>query len=284
MNNKETLIKDFKDLGLQDGDVVFIRGNLGKMGRLKPRELFLDALFEVIGSNGTVVTLGFTKSFPFYKVDKSYIFDKNTIPDTGAFGKLCLSYQNAKRSKHPTNSFIAIGKNAEKVLENHDENAMLYDPTKILIELNAKMIIFGIIDESPGFTTVHYVQQELGLTKKSFFKNLFRVYYKNEKNEIKLFKKSDVGGCSAGFGKFYQYYLSSGFLRTGNIGNSSALLIHAQDAYNIEYKLMKKNNSFHFCDNPLCISCRLSWKYDLKYSINYLLLKVKSLFIRKIKK
>lgn len=46
---------------------------------------------------------------------------------------------------------------------------MLYDPIKKLIELNAKMIIFGIIDESPGFfTTVHYAQQELGLTKQSF--------------------------------------------------------------------------------------------------------------------
>ena len=281
MNSKETLINDFKNLGLQEGDVVFIRGNLGKVGRVKPRELFLDALFEAIGYSGTIVTLGFTKSFPFYKVDKKYIFEQNTIPETGAFGKLCLQYKNSKRSNHPTNSFIAIGKYADDILKDHDENAMLYDPTKKLIELNAKMIIFGIIDESPGFTTVHYVQQELGLTEQSFFQNLFRVYYKDKNDNLKLFKKSDVGGCSAGFGKFYPHYLSNGFLKTGQIGNSSAILINAKDAYAIEYRLMKDNNSFHFCDNPLCVSCRLSWKYDLKYALNYLILKVISLFKRK---
>ncbi|MCT7586731.1 AAC(3) family N-acetyltransferase [Aliarcobacter butzleri] len=281
MNSKETLINDFKNLGLQEGDVVFIRGNLGKVGRLKPRELFLDALFEVIGDSGTIVTLGFTKSFPFYKVDKEYIFDESTIPETGAFGKLCLNYKDAKRSNHPTNSFIAIGKYADEILKDHDENAMLYDPIKKLIELNTKMIIFGIIDESPGFTTVHYAQQELGLTKQSFFKKLFRVYYKDKKGNLKLFKKSDIGGCSHGFGKFYPYYLSNGLLKIAKIGNSSAILINARDAYNIEYKLMKENKSFHFCDNPLCISCRLSWKYDLKYSVNYLLLKIISLFKRK---
>lgn len=64
MNSKEILINDFKNLGLQANDVVFIRGNIGKVGRIKPREL-LDALFEVIGDGGTIVTLGFTKKFSF---------------------------------------------------------------------------------------------------------------------------------------------------------------------------------------------------------------------------
>lgn len=281
MNNKEKLIGDFEKLGLIEGDVVFIRGNLGKVGRMKPREVFLDALFEVIGISGTVVTLGFTKSFPFYKVDKEYIFKKTTVPETGAFGKLCLKYENSKRSMHPTNSFIAIGKYTDEILKDHDENSMLYDPVKKLIELNAKMIVFGIIDESPGFTTAHYAQQELGLTKKSFFKNLFRVYYEDSFGTPKLYKKNNVGGCSAGFGKFYPYYLASGFLKTGSIGNSSAILINAKDAYGIEYKLIKDNNSFHFCDNPLCISCRVAWKYDQKYSINYIFLKIFNLFKRK---
>ena len=155
---EDTLIADFLKLGIKNGDTVFIRGNLGKIGKLKKREYFLDALFSVIGETGTIVTLGFTKSFPFYRLDKNYIFDKNTLPYTGALGKLCLKYKGAIRSKHPTNSFIAIGKNAKFILDNHDERAMLYDPMKKIIGLNAKMLIFGIINESPGFTSVHYVQ------------------------------------------------------------------------------------------------------------------------------
>jgi len=275
---KKLLIADFKRLGLVDGDTVLIRGNLGKIGRMKPREVLLDALFEVIGQNGTVVTLGFTKSFPFYKVNKNYIYDQNTIPETGALGKLCLHYKGAKRSTHPTNSFIAIGKHADEIVNDHDESSMLYDPIKKIIELDAKMIIFGIISDSPGFTTVHYVQQQLNLTKQSLFKNLFRVYYKNKTNDIQLYKKSDIGGCSAGFGKFYQHYLSNNLLKIGTIGKSSVLSIKAREAYDLEYKLIKSNNSFHFCDNPLCVSCRLSWKYDMKYALSFFTLKISSLF------
>ncbi len=275
---KKQLINDFLELGLKKDDTVFIRGNLGKVGQLKPRNIFLDALFDVIGEGGTVVTLGFTKSFPFYKVDKKYIFDKDTLPETGALGKLCLKYKGAKRSSHPTNSFIAIGQNANLIINNHDQNSLLYDPIKKLIDLNAKMIIFGIIDESPGFTTVHYAQQKLGLTKQSLFKNLFRVYYRNQSNEVKIYKKSDVGGCSSGFGKFYQHYVANNLLKVGNIGKSSALILNAKEAYALEYKLIESNNSFHFCDNPLCVSCRLSWKYNMKDSFTFCILKIMSLF------
>ena len=216
-------------------------------------------------------------------MDKDYIYTQKTLPETGSFAKLCLNYSSAKRSNHPSNSFIAIGPKSDEILCEHNQDAMLYDPMKKLVELKAKMVIFGVIDESPGFTTVHLAQQELGLTKKSLLKNLFRVYYKDENNNTKLFKKSDIGGCSAGFNKFYAHYLANNLLKIGSIGKSSALLIESEKAYDLEYKLINNDNSFHFCDNPLCMSCRLTWKYDLKYSINYILLKSISLFMRKKK-
>lgn len=269
----ETLKNDFINLGITQGDTVLIRGNLGKVGRIK-KEIFLKSLLDVVGQNGTIVTLGFTKAFPFYKVDKDFIFDLQTKPNTGALGSIFLNHPQAQRSCHPTNSYIAIGKNAQYILENHDENSLIYDPMKKLIELNAKMLIFGIIEDSPGFTTVHLAQQELGLTKKSFFKGFFRVLYKNKHDEIKLFKKNDVGGCSAGFGKFYSHYLSHNVLKIGKIGKSIALSINSRDSYQIEYDLLKNDNSFHLCDNPLCLSCRCTWKYNLKYLPNFIILKL----------
>ena len=166
MNTLETLKNDFINLGITQGDTVLIRGNLGKVGRIK-KEIFLKSLLDVVGPNGTIVTLGFTKAFPFYKVDKDFIFDLQTKPNTGALGSIFLNHPQAQRSCHPTNSYIAIGKNAQYILENHDENSLIYDPMKKLIELNAKMLIFGIIEDSPGFTTVHLAQQELGLDRKS---------------------------------------------------------------------------------------------------------------------
>lgn len=273
MITKNSLIENFKNLNIQKGDTVFIRGNLGKIGRLKERNIFLESLLELIGDNGTIITLGFTKSFPFYKLDKNFVFNKSTESTTGALSKLFMSNYDCKRSEHPTNSFLAIGHNAEYILENHNENSLSYDPMKRVIELNAKMIIFGIVDESPGFTTVHFAQQELGLTKKSFMSRLFRVYY-NKGGEKKLFIRKDIGGCSLGFDKFYKHYINQNILKIGQIGNSQAISTEAQKAYEIEYSLIHQNNSFHFCDDPLCISCRASWKYDLKYLPNYIILKI----------
>lgn len=177
MLNKDILVESFKSLDIAQGDTVFIRGNLGKVGRLKPRSIFLDALLEVVGEEGTIATLGFTKAFPFYKIDKEYIFDRNTPSTSGALAKLFMNHTKCVRSEHPTNSFLAIGKNASIIVEEHDESSLSYAPMKKIIELNAKMVIFGIIADSPGFTTVHYAQEELGLTKKSLFKGVLKVYY-----------------------------------------------------------------------------------------------------------
>lgn len=272
MITKNNLIENFKNLGIEEGDTVFIRGNLGKVGRLKKRDIFLESLLEVIGENGTIVTLGFTKSFLFYKLDKNFIFNRNTESTTGGLSKLFMRHVDCKRSEHPTNSFLAIGKNAKYILEGHNENSLSYDPMKRVIELNSKMIIFGIIKESPGFTTVHFAQQELGLTKKSFASGLLRVYY-TKKGIKKLFIRRDIGGCSLGFDKFYKYYLDQNILKLGQVGNSQAISVDAQSAYEIEYNLIQKNNSFHFCDDPLCLSCRASWKYDIKYLPNFIIMK-----------
>jgi len=273
----EDIKKDLIKLGINNGDILFIRGNLGKVGRIR-KNIFINTLLDLVGEEGTIVTLSFTKSFPFYRVDKNYVFDSNIVPTTGSIGKAFLEHPNVVRSSHPTNSFMAIGKNADVILENHNELSMSYDPMYKIVSLNAKMINIGIISENPGFTTVHLAQQELGLTKKSILINLLRVYYKSMNSKIELFKRKDVGGCSDGFGKFYQYYLDKNLLSFGKLGNTNAIVANAKDIYEIDLELLKKNNSFHFCDNPLCFVCRCTWKYDLKYLPNYLILKVISLF------
>lgn len=271
------LKNDLQSLGIKNGDTVLVRGNLAKVGRIK-KDLFINTLLETVGKEGTIVTLAFTKSFAFYKMNKQYIFDVDSVPTTGALGKAFLEHPSSVRSSHPTNSFLAIGKMADFIMKDHNEEELSYTPMKKLVALNAKLLNFGIISESPGFTTVHLVQEELGLTRKSLLKNFLRVYYKASNNEVKLFKRKDLGGCSDGFSKFYKYYMDEGKLTYGKLGKAAAIMINAQDSYNIELDLMKENPSFHFCDNPLCFTCRCTWKYDLKYLPNYLILKVISMF------
>lgn len=280
MNTLESLKKDFINLGISSGDTVFVRGDLGKIGRIenKKRELFIQSLQSVIGGEGTIISLGFTKAFPFYRIDKNAIFDNMSLPTTGALGKLFLYYSDCKRSTHPTNSFLAIGKNAKYIVEGHDENSLSYSPMAKVVELKAKMILFGTIQSSPGFTTAHYAQEVLGLTQKSLFKGLYKVFYmKNGKK--RLFVRRDAGGCSLGFAKFYQHYMHHGIVTFGHVGRASAIMVPADKAYQIEYKLLEKDPSYHFCDDISCLSCRATWIYDLKYTPYFIISKIiKKLF------
>jgi aminoglycoside N3'-acetyltransferase len=276
LNTIESLSNDFKELGIKKGDTVFLRGDLGKVGRFenKKRSLFIESLLSIIGEEGTLVALGFTKSYPFYRVDKNYVFDSLTLPITGALGKLFLDFPGCQRSTHPISSFLAIGKNANYILEGHDDNSASYYPMSKIVNLNAKMILFGVIQSSPGFTTVHYAQEMLGLTKKTLFKGLYRVYYFKE-GVKKLYIRKDAGGCSKGFSKFYPFYMHRGIMKLGNIGKSTAMAVPAIDAYDIEYKLLDRDPTYLFCDDISCLSCNITWTYHLKFAPYFFLSKIK---------
>lgn len=86
-----------------------------------------------------------------------------------------LSHPKAFRSKHPTNSYVAIGKNAKYIFGNHDENSGSYEPIRKIVELEGKMILIGCVESSPGFTTTHLAEVDLGLHKRIIFPNLWSI-------------------------------------------------------------------------------------------------------------
>ena len=61
--SKTDLIEDFQKIGIRPGDVVLIRASLGAVGKISGgAEAFIDALSDVVGAEGTIVSLAFTDS------------------------------------------------------------------------------------------------------------------------------------------------------------------------------------------------------------------------------
>lgn len=260
----ESLCQDLKKMGIQQGDVVLVRGDLGKVGRaMNLRSIVIDSLLKAVGEQGTIVGLSFTKAFDIKNVEKDYIFDVNTSAITGALAKSILAHPEAIRSTHPINSFVAIGVKAKEILEGHNENQLPFYPMEKIVKMNGKMLIFGCVADSPGFTTVHRVQEELGLSKKSKLANKRGVFFKKN-GEVSLFKQDSIGGCSKGFSKFYTHYVINEKLITGYYGKAYAILISAKDAYDIEHDILKKVPTFALCNDPLCHKCRTTWRYNRK--------------------
>lgn len=263
MTTLETLRGQLEALGLAPGDSVLVRAAVGAVGRVKGGlgEALIGALRDAVGPQGTLVGLAFTRNFPLFRLDPGYVFRADTAPTTGALAKLLLEQPGARRSRHPTNSFVAIGAGAERVLEGHDETAPCFLPMRALLELRGKQVLIGCAESSPGFTTVHWAQHELGLSTRSLLSGRVGVLYEKD-GEVRRFRRRDIGGCSRGFARFYSDYVRAGVLKTGQVGRAYAIAVDAAQAYPIEYQRLRRDPRYALCDDALCLFCRGSWLYN----------------------
>lgn len=260
---KGNIAKGLQRLGLEHGDTVLVRTALRSIGISDgtPAITLLQALIEAVGSEGTVVGLAFNNRTWFPWIGKKNTINLKTAPITGGFAKGMVNFPGSVRSEHPTNSFVAIGKNGHEIIAGHDENSTCFFPMEKLVALDAKMVLIGCVDSSPGFSTVHLAQEKLGLATHSLFRSLQGTSFERD-GKIKLFLNKDVPGCSVGFSKFYARYICEEKLRTGYVGDAYSILIGAREAVEIEYNILKNNPKFALCDRPACSTCRGSRYYN----------------------
>jgi len=253
---KEKISSDLKNnFGINEGDTLFIRANLSSIGRIEPRDpmLYISAFLDAVGPEGTVVSVAFTSSSFLWK-RKNTIFNEKTRSNAGSLSNLMISHPNSYRSKHPTNSFVAIGKYAKEITSEHTANSGAYDPIKKLIDLDAKMLVIGCNKHSPGFTTTHFAEVELGLHKKIIFPWLNHCLY--EENGVqKMFYRHDPGSCSATYYRLYGHYAREEALFQGYIGKAYTLAGLAKTIYEIDLQVLRQEPKIVICNSPDCILC-----------------------------
>jgi aminoglycoside 3-N-acetyltransferase len=261
-HTRTDIARDLRNLGLATGDIALVRVALKAVGPLEGRaaEVLIDALLDVVGESGTILGLSHTEATR--RSDTTTIFRRDAPSVTGGFVAAMLGHEGAHRSLHPTNSMVAIGRDAESLLEGHDETSTCFAPMRRLIHADAKMLLLGCIESSPGFSTVHLVYEDMGLATKSLMSGLDGSYYEKD-GELRWFSKRDVPGCSMGFGHFYPLYRQQQVLSSAKVGDAESMLIGCRDAYEIEFAAVKQDRTISLCDNPDCLSCRGSKLFNL---------------------
>jgi aminoglycoside 3-N-acetyltransferase len=256
----QRIVSDLQNLGLRSGDTVLVRCATKAINveTGSPAKALFDSICHTIGPTGTLVALSFTSDFYFWQKQRAaqFPFHSRTKSQTGVLPQIVLDHPASVRSKHPTNSFVAIGPNANAIVQGHDESSTSFFPIKNLIDLGGKLLLVGCVDSSPGFSTVHRVQEDLDLADKTLMSRM-RGCAVQEGDDIRWFERKDVAGCSAGFGKFYRHYESAGILRTGLVGGAYSIFADAAAAYRVERNIMEKDPTAAFCDDPCCTSCGL---------------------------
>lgn len=253
---KSTLVRDFASIGINQGDVVLIRGGLKAVGRIKATD-FVDALLEAVGPDGTIVSLAFSDGAFIKKADPAKAFTPASPTYAGALPTTMLQHPEARRSRHPTCSYVAIGKDAEKITADHGPNSGAYEPVRTIINLGGKCSLVGCVRSSPGFTTAHLAEIDLGYHRYVVMPWLASTYYVDVDGKTKLFRRKDAGLCSQSFWKFYGHYVRAGILTAGYVGQAYSITAPAAACYEIEKTILAKSPRFNICGSPDCFMCNV---------------------------
>lgn len=259
MISKETIIQDLKNLGLQEGDCVFLNSDLLRAGylnktRKKTLEDWIDIFKEVLGEKGTLVLPSYTATFFVWKKDKSIIFDRDSPTYAGAFPSFLLKKEEAYRSTHPTHSCIAVGFDAKNITDQHTEENLSYSILGEIIKRNGKFLLLGTVDKNNAPQGMHYAQELLGYTKKSPYKYLLQTFYR-KKNKVSLFTKKDIGGCSRGGYNLYGELLVNNEIVLGKVGNADSALMKAKESTELIKNKLREKPTITQCDHKDCMDC-----------------------------
>ncbi len=133
-------------------------------GTFSPREL-IEALKQKVTKEGTLIFP--TYSWDFCHGEGFHYF--HTVPRTGGLGRVALSMEGFRRTRHPMYSFAVWGKDADKLYEMTNRSSFGKDSPFHYMNIEKVDHLMIDIPFTKGYTFVHYVEE------------LVRVPYRYEK-------------------------------------------------------------------------------------------------------
>jgi aminoglycoside N3'-acetyltransferase len=196
---------------------------------------------------------------PYFRSER-YFWQRpvvNQATTSGSLGRLVSQLDGAMASSHPSHRFSGLGPRVSDVLRQHDENTACFYPIGELARRHdISMLLLGCGSESPGFSTVHVVQNELGLTRKHLLRYFLRWDFEKD-GRIKSVAPSESPGCSMSFDKFYPAYEQDNNLIRGTLMGTEYLFVpSARRAMEVERAILSKTPRFVECGRPTCLTCR----------------------------
>lgn len=255
---------DFRALGIVPGDVLYLRAGLKAAGARGDAgaKAFVEGALEALGPQGVLIAPAFTPQYRVWKKDIP-VTDAATAPVTGGLSRAMLGYDGARRSAHPTHSFVAIGKDAAAFMDGHGPEKACFEPIRKVMERGGKMALVGCVADSPGFSTVHLAQFDLGLTCRHWERFLNHVRQADEGGARRYFRPIESPGCSRGFSKFYSDYILDENMQTGRVGGAWSICVDAARAYAIERARLEDDPRYALCEDKSCVRCRVMCGYNL---------------------
>ncbi|MBU7004017.1 MAG: AAC(3) family N-acetyltransferase, partial [Theionarchaea archaeon] len=236
----------------------------------------IDALLEAVGEEGTIFIPAFTRYFPL-PLSKStrgdgirprwegiipweFVFDPiKTPPETGSVPVAMWKRSDSLRSRHPTNSVVAIGRLARYLTEGHDHNTSAFLPYERLVNIGGRGLFIGL--DGRLVSLRHQGQYQAGLMH--ILPPLWGVRFLKEDGSIGVYARREWG-CTKRLPELNEEMVREGLIMEGMIGNAESMLVDAAGVVETIANRLKEDPSINLCRRFLCLWCReLERKYDL---------------------
>ena len=257
---KKQLIHDLKTMGIEEGDHLGLGLSFKSIGNIEggPEE-FVNSIIEAVGPNGTIMLASF--SIPIYGKKREYVFNYKTTPAyTGLIPEIVRKRPDSVRSKHPSNSVVALGRLAEYLTKGHIHEDSEYEPYSRLARAEGKFLVIGIEGRFVGLR--HQAQYQAGLLDK--VQGNQKIKFLDDDGRIKIFIRKNWGGCVKKLNNLLPILMKKGLVKEGQIGNAKSFLVPARETLDEITEILKKNPEINLCDEITCLWCRqLEWKMGL---------------------
>ena len=241
MLDYKKLVAEFKRIGLEEKDVVFVHSSFKSFGGVEGGpQTVVDALIHILGNEGTLIVPRFNFDFSTHNMP----WDIRTTPSqTGIISEFVRKDPRSFSVFHPIYSFSIIGKHAKELVKHRYKGSYSKDSIfhKLRI-LDAKILEIDRVYH--GSTMYHYVEEMVGVDYR-YLKNFTgTVTDENGKSYEDTFNIHVLDwdrNFRTNVWTMRKILEEKGVMKIDRMGDATVWYMKAEDMYRVTADAIKKN-------------------------------------------
>lgn len=267
------ILSALERVGVRQGDTLLVHSGLSNLGYVEGgTSAAISALRKAVGETGTFLAPAFTRPYKTFEgrltKDLQYRpYDtrpqgqfRDTNITTGALPRAMLREPDACRSGHSTHEWVAIGANAEKVVQGHgllDAPAGDTSPMKKALEQGGSVLFLGCGINSNTF--LHFLETAAGA---AYLKNALVGWIDSQGREHTDLIPNHLPGHRSFYGpreasEFYREAQRRGLvIHEAPLGMGTLYRMELKQLYDIGMAMFRADPNATLCTDPNCTFCR----------------------------
>jgi len=269
---KSDIKRAVQQVGITAGDIVFVHSSLSSVGHVAGgADAVIDALMEVIGSNGTLLMptnydngvigvseCGVDRRYPPAPPHVAVPWDPKSSPaHTGAIANAFWARKGVLRSRHPTHAVAAWGKLAKEFVKGHEPGTSCCGregPYGKMVDYDGRFLYFTCTINATTFW--HALDDWLDLPYLPNAEVLMKAGNRTRIVKALKYPEGHRSFYDASPTKIELKMQETGVkIRRTPLGLSDLKLVKARDHYNKLFPTLQREADLFLCDNEGCTFC-----------------------------